>query len=52
MLCHIMLCRLSPGINCVTGSSYNAVVSSISKCEVTTWAARSCYPYIGGTVGA
>jgi hypothetical protein len=43
----LSFCRLNPRINCVTGSSYDAVVASIGRREVASWAARSCYPYMG-----
>ncbi|WIA44571.1 hypothetical protein OEZ86_007296 [Tetradesmus obliquus] len=47
----ISFCKLSPRINCVTGSSYDAVVDSIgtpgSKNRIGSWAARNCYGYVG-----
>ncbi|WIA24084.1 hypothetical protein OEZ85_013692 [Tetradesmus obliquus] len=47
----LSFCQLSPRINCVTGSSYDAVVDSIgtpgSKNRIGSWAARSCYGYVG-----
>ncbi|WIA24077.1 hypothetical protein OEZ85_013685 [Tetradesmus obliquus] len=47
----LSFCKLSPRINCVTGSSYDAVVDSIgtpgSKNRISSWAARSCYGYVG-----
>jgi hypothetical protein len=41
------LCRLMPRISCVTGASYDAVVAALSSRQLTKWAARSCYPYVG-----
>lgn len=40
-------CRLVGRISCETGSSYDSVVASIGRGDVSSWAARTCYGYNG-----
>ncbi|WIA38518.1 hypothetical protein OEZ86_001839 [Tetradesmus obliquus] len=38
---------LQPRVNCVTGASYDGVISSFLRRDVQSWAARSCFGYTG-----
>ncbi|WIA18237.1 hypothetical protein OEZ85_009706 [Tetradesmus obliquus] len=47
----LSFCRLEPRVNCVSGASYDDVITSFRRKDVSTWAARSCYGYEGAAIG-